>query len=153
MPSFTYSSSLLVPAETLLATLNMAGVNAELSPLVRMTAPESFSARSILDWPQQKPLFRSWILLCGFVPVDRHTFFFEVIDPNEGFSERSTSLTNEYWCHKRSVVSTDSGCRVTDTIAFKSRMPLIDLLFKPVYQGVFWCRHRHLRRRYGGSAG
>lgn len=152
MPTFTFSSDLQVPAEKFLTTLTMVGVNAELSPLVRMTAPESFSARSILDWPKQQRLFQSWILLFGFLPIDRHTFFFEDIDSNEGFSERSTSWTNEFWGHKRKVVSAESGCRVTDTVDFKSRVPLIDALLKPIYQVVFWCRHTNLRRRYGGSA-
>lgn len=152
MPSFTFSSDLPVPFEKFLTTLTMSGVNAELSPLVRMTAPESFSVGNILDWPEQQELFQSWILLFGFLPIDRHAFFLEGVNRNEGFSERSTSLTNEYWCHKRKVVSTSSGCRVTDTVRFKSRIPLIDVLFKPSYQVVFWCRHRNLRRRYRGSA-
>lgn len=152
MPSFTFSSDLPIPSERFLTTLTMAGVNAELSPLVRMTAPDSFSVRRILDWPEQKRLFQSWILLFGFLPIDRHDFFLEGINPNKGFSERSTSLINEYWCHKRNVVPTNSGCRVTDTVSFRSRIPLIDVLSKPIYHVVFWCRHRNLRRRYGGRA-
>lgn len=152
MPSFTCSSDLPVSSDKVLATLTMAGVNAELSPLVRMTAPESFAVRSILDWPERQNLFHSWILLFGFLPIDRHAFFFEAVIPNEGFSERSTSLANEYWCHERKVVDWKSGCRVTDTVRFKSRIPLIDVLFKPIYRLVFWCRHRNLRRSFCGSS-
>lgn len=152
MPSFSFSSDLPIPAEQLLATLTMAGVNAELNPLARMTAPESFSTRNILDWPEQQRLFESWILLFGFLPVDRHIFFFEAIDSSEGFSERSTSLTNEYWRHKRTVAPLRAGCRVTDTVSFKSRVPLVGVLLKPFYQLVFGHRHRYLRRTFGGSA-
>lgn len=152
MPSFTFSSDLLAPAEKLLTTLTMDGVNSELSPLVRMTAPESYSTCSILDWPEQQKLFKSWVLLFGFLPIDRHTFFFEAINAEAGFSERSEPWTNEYWGHKRTVVAAASGCRVTDTVGFKSRVPFMDVFFKPIYQAVFWCRHKNLRLKYGGSA-
>lgn len=152
MPSFSYSSDLPVPAEDILATLTMSGVNAELSPLVRMTAPELFSVQSILEWPEKKRLFQSWILLFGFLPIDLHTFYFEVINSNEGFVERSTSWTNQYWRHTRKVVPDSSGCHVMDTVEYKSRLPLIDWVVKPMYRLVFLCRHRNLRSRYGGRA-
>ena len=152
MPSFSCSSVLPVSAEDMLATLTMSGVNAELCPLVRMTAPESFSVRSILEWPEKKRLFQSWVLLFGFLPIDRHTFYFEDINSNEGFVERSTSWTNQYWRHTRKVVSEPSGCHVTDTVEYKSRLPLIDWVVKPMYRLVFLCRHRNLRWRYGGRA-
>jgi ligand-binding SRPBCC domain-containing protein len=90
--------------------------------------------------------------LFGFVPIDRHRFFLAAINPNEGFSERSTSWTNKYWCHERKVVSQESGCRVTDTVNFSSRIPFVDMLLKPIYRLVFRWRHRNLRRRYGELA-
>ncbi len=152
MPTFSFSSTPSVPAEEFLTTLTMAGVNAELHPLVRMTAPESFSARSILDWPQQQRLFQSWILLLGLIPIDRHTFFFEVIDAQRGFSERSTSWTNAFWSHERKVVAVGPGCRVTDLVGFKSRVPLVDIFLNPIYQLVFRQRHKNLRRRFSASA-
>ena len=152
MPSFSCSSELPVAAREFLATLTMDGVNAELSPLVRMTAPGSFLARSIPEWPVKQPLFSSWILLLGFLPVDRHSFFLEAVNPHQGFSERSTSWVNKCWCHERKVVSYKSGWRVTDTVKFRSRIPFVDVLLKPTYRLVFWCRHMNLRRRYGGRA-
>lgn len=152
MPSFSCSSELPVSADEFLATLSMEGVNAELSPLVRMTAPEAFSARGILEWPVKRQLFCSWILLFGFLPIDRHRFFLAAINPNEGFSERSTSWTNKYWCHDRTVVTLKAGCRVTDAVNFRSRIPFVDILLKPIYRLVFLWRHRNLRRRYGGRA-
>jgi hypothetical protein len=41
---------------------------------------------------------------------------------------------------------------VTDTVEYRSRVPLLDYLLKPTYQMVFWWRHRRLRARFGGSA-
>lgn len=152
MPSFSCSSELPVSAGKFLTTLTMDGVNAELGPLVHMTAPESFLGHSILEWPVKRQLFSSWILLFGFLPIDRHRFFFAAINPNEGFSERSTSWTNKRWCHDRSVVTLQSGCRVKDTVNYRSRIPFLDVLLKPAYRLVFRWRHRNLRRRYGELA-
>ena len=131
----------------------MDGVNAELAPLVRMTAPESVSTSTIFDWPVQTELFSSWILLFGFLPIDRHRFFLESVDPQSGFRERSCSWVNAYWCHEREIVPSESGCRVTDAVEYKSRVPLMDFALEPVYRLVFWLRHRHLRRWYGQRAG
>lgn len=152
MLSLSFESHLRIPAEEFLKTLTMAGVNAELAPLARMTVPESFSALNILDWPERQTLFQSWILLFGLLPIDRHTFFFESIDSGHGFSERSKSWVNQYWCHERKVISAKSGCKLEDTVSFKSRVPLIDMMLMPSYQLIFWLRHKNLRRRYGGSA-
>ncbi len=128
----------------------MHGVNAELYPLVRMTAPEAWSTRSILDWPVGQRLFRSWILFLGLLPVDRHDFRLKAIRPGQGFSEHSTSLVNALWRHERTVVARASGCQVTDVVSYQSRLPLVGLAFEPVYRLVFWWRHRKLRTKFHG---
>src|SRR5262249_7168632 len=38
---------------------SLAGVNEELRPILRMTAPRSFRDRSLFEWPVGQPLFRS----------------------------------------------------------------------------------------------
>ncbi len=151
MRSFSFSSNLSSPAEEILSSLTMTGVNTELSPLVRMTAPSSFATRSIFEWPERQMLFKSWILLFGILPIDRHTFLFERIQAGVGFTERSTSWTNRYWCHERKVVSLGSACQVVDTVTFQSRIPLLDLLLLPVYRLAFWRRHQYLQGRYGAG--
>ena len=125
----------------------------ELGPLVRMTAPEPYASQNILDWPAQQPLFQSWALLFGVLPIDRHSFYFERIHPESGFREQSSTWTNRHWCHTRVVTTLEQGCRVTDTVRFRSRIPLVDILFKPTYRLVFRWSHRVLRRRYDGRAG
>jgi hypothetical protein len=148
--TFTISSDLQVSVKDFLPTLTLRGVNAELFPLVKMTAPETWSSRSILEWPVQQPLFKSWILLLGILPIDRHSFYFDSIAPTEGFKERSSSTSNTVWCHARRITAIASGCRVTDTVEYQNRLPLLGSLFKPMYRLVFWCRHRNLRSRYCG---
>lgn len=152
MPTFTYASKLRVPPEKILATLTMQGVNAELKPLVKMTAPAGFCERSILHWPQKQALFNSWILLFGIVPIDRHSFYFDAVNPADGFAERSTSITNSFWCHERKIQSRPDGCCVVDTVTYKSRVPFLDVLLKPMYQIVFWRRHQNLRSLFGGGS-
>ena len=66
---FCRSSDLAVDVDVILATLTLTGVNAELSPLVRMTAPAAFAQRPLQEWPERDHLFTSWILLLGVLPV------------------------------------------------------------------------------------
>lgn len=149
---FSRSSNLPVAAEVVLATLTLSGVNAELRPLVRMTAPADYARRPLREWPERQPLFNSWILLLGVLPVDRHAFYLQSVTPGKGFVETSTSVLNAAWNHQRTIVPVAGGCRVTDTVEYRSRIALLGYLLKPVYQLVFWNRHRNLGSRYGGFA-
>jgi hypothetical protein len=151
MPKFSLSSDLDVPGHGVLVTLTMEGVNAELRPLVKMAAPAEWDCLPIFDWPVQQHLFKSWVLFMGVFPIDRHSFYFESIRPESGFKERSSSTMNSVWCHERSVTAIRTGCRVTDSIDYQSRLPLIDYLFRLVYRLVSLCRHRNLRSKYGAS--
>lgn len=130
----------------------MDGVNRELSPLIRMTAPPEWSNKAIVEWPTGTVLFSSWILLFGLFPIDRHKFFFQSIDRHLGFTEESSSLTNKLWRHRRSFDRTGSSCRVTDTVEFQCRLPLLAYILAPVYRLIFKHRHKVLRSYYGGSA-
>ena len=149
---FKRSSNLPVGVEDFLSTLTMSGVNAELRPLVKMTTPKDWANRPILDWPVNEHLFNSWILLIGILPIDRHSIYFRSITPGKGFAEASWSAANKYWLHERSVVPTQTGCRVTDIVEYESRLPLVGHLLKPVYELVFQHRHQYLRSNYIGQA-
>lgn len=146
---FSHASDLAVPAERMLATLTMDGVNAELGPWLRMTAPAGWAEKPIGEWPTAQPLFASWILLLGVVPVDRHFFQLRSVQPGSGFVEESSSLVNRSWVHQRSVTQVQGGCRMVDSVHYRSRLPLLGHLLKPVYRLVFWWRHRRLRSRFG----
>jgi hypothetical protein len=150
--TFTFSSDLRVSADIILASLNMRGVNAELRPLVRMTAPRDWASRSILECPSGQTLFQSWILLFGILPIDRHTFYLESIDPATGFAENSSSTINAIWRHRRMITPLSTGCRLTDTVEYRSRLPLLGGFFKPAYRLVFFIRHRYLRKKYSGHS-
>lgn len=146
---FSRASDLAVDVDVILATLTLNGVNAELSPLVQMTAPEAFAQRPLQEWPERQHLFSSWILLLGVLPIDRHAFYLHSVTPGKGFVESSSSTINALWKHERTIVPLAAGCRVTDAVEYRCRLPLLGYLLKPVYELVFWRRHRYLRSRYG----
>ena len=82
--------------EEISRTLTMSGVNAELRPLVRMTAPAPWATRPIFDWPEQKLLFTSWILLLGVLPIDRHAFSLRSVIPEiHGNAETLAVFVND----------------------------------------------------------
>lgn len=127
----------------------MKEVNSELMPLVRMTVPDKWRVKPICQWPANCHLFDSWILLFGFIPVDKHSICFDIIEEDVGFSEASTSFANHSWKHRRDVAETPTGCRVTDTVEFEPRLALVGPIAKVLYRLIFAHRHRHLGARYG----
>ena len=145
---FSLSTDLPVEAAEFLGTFNLQRVNAELGPIVKMTAPSAWAGRPILEWTAERQLFSSWILLFGLLPVDRHHFRLQEILPGEGFLEDSSSFTNRHWRHERRVTSIDGGCRVTDRLEFECRVPLLGVLLGPIYHAVFRWRHRRLVALY-----
>ena len=149
MPGFQVESHLGADARSLAVELfSMDGVNRELAPWIRMSAPADWRARPIAGWPCGAFLFRSVIALFGLVPVDLHYFRLATIDAH-GFEERSTSILNREWRHRRGLSPCPSGTRVTDVVEYRSRLGPLGWLLWPVYRGVFAWRHRRLRSRYG----
>ena len=149
MPSFSRQSELNVSVEAFLATITMEGVNAELGPIVRMTAGGEWAESPILEWPTGQALFKSWVLFLGILPIDRHSCLLEAVYPGVGFLESSSTTTNSVWRHERTVEAIDGGCRVTDRVSYESRSPLVGWVFKPVYEAVFAHRHRYLKKTFG----
>ena len=149
---FEISSNLRISPDHVSGLLTLDGVNRELSPLIRMTAPPEWSNRPIFEWPTGRVIFSSWLLLFGLIPIDRHKFFFQSIDRQRGFAEESSSLTNKLWHHRRDIDRNGTSCRVTDTVEFQCRLPLLEFILAPVYRFVFKHRHKVLRSCYGDRA-
>lgn len=149
---FRVSSTLNLSPSDIEGLLTMEGVNAELKPFIQMTVPSEWSSKAIFEWPVGRELFSSWILLFGFFPMDKHTFFFQEVDRRRGFSEASTSLTNKVWRHHREIDFDTKLCVVTDTAEFHPRFGPLAYVLLPVYHSVFKHRHKRLRSKFGGSA-
>jgi hypothetical protein len=147
----TRSSRLAAPAAGVWArAVTWEGVNAELWP-IRMTAPAEWRGREIGSVPCGVPLFDSWILLFGVLPVDLHRFRLESLGPGLRFQEDSSSLVNRQWRHQRVIEPDGTGCIVTDRLEIVPRFAPLGFLLAPVYRLVFWNRHRKLRRWFGGK--
>lgn len=152
MPTFSVASLLHAPPEIVWQRITtFEGVNEELMPIVRMTAPGHMRALSPADVTPGERLFRSWILLFGLIPIDYDDVTVMRIDENRGFLERSPMLTQRVWEHERTLAPRDGGTLLSDRVEFQPRLPGGGLL-TPVFRAVFRHRHRRLRRRFGGRA-
>ena len=119
------------------------GISRELWPILRMTTPRGLrSLRDVRIEPGRR-LFRSWVLLFGFLPVDYDDLTLVRIEPGRGFLESSRMLSQRRWTHERRLEPVAGGCRVTDRIAFEPRLALLGRAFLPVFR--FFFRHRHRR--------
>jgi ligand-binding SRPBCC domain-containing protein len=149
------TSSLLKaePATVWAGITTWRGINDEFRPLLRMTAPRRLRDRGLADIVVGERLCRSWLLLFGVLPIDYDDITLVRLDPERGFLERSSMLTQRRWEHERSLEPAPGGeCRITDRIRYEPRLPLPDALLRPLLAGIFRYRHRRLRRRYGGQA-
>ena len=75
--------------------LTMRGVNYELLPIVKMSAPAEWANKPINEWPLGQEIFTSTILLFGLVPIDLHKFKLRNVDKSV-FQESSRSLMNKH---------------------------------------------------------
>jgi ligand-binding SRPBCC domain-containing protein len=148
-----FESRLAAPADDVWAIVStLPGVNHELMPLMRMTHPPDAPA---LDDAQVRPgtvLSRSWLLLGGVLPIDRHTLVLDRVHPGEGFDEHSHSWLQRVWLHQRRVRADGAGCRVVDEVAFEPRLPGAAAWVTPIVRALFEHRHRRLRARFGARS-
>ena len=75
----------------------MRGVNAELMPWIRMTVPRVYAEVCFEEMPRDTVAFKSWILLFGFIPIDRHTFLWVRVESAVSFVEESSSWLQRRW--------------------------------------------------------
>jgi hypothetical protein len=123
----------------------IAGINHELGPWMRMTAPRGLEL-SLASVPLGRPWFRSWILLFGLLPFDYDDLCIERLDPPSAFLERSRMLSAPRWEHERTLEPLPGGgTRVTDLVGFRPRSRLLSGIHRAVIAATFRHRHRRLR--------
>ena len=148
MPKFEMEVFLPVSPDQLSSDLFlMSGVNYELSPIVKMSAPEEWASKSIAHWPVNEYVFSSIIFLFGFIPIDLHRFKLLSVNSN-GFKESSKTLFNSVWSHERNILKSDSGATVRDVVYYKSKIGFLGSLLKPIYHSIFVHRHNRLKLKY-----
>lgn len=126
------------------------GINHELMPLMRMTLPKGLDGLDPEQIELNEPLGRSWILLFGFLPFDYDNLSLVRLDPDRGFLERSTMLSQRIWEHERTLEPVGGGCLVTDRVAWEPRFGFPGRPLRPLFSSIFKHRHRRLRNHFGG---
>ncbi len=130
------------------------GVNFELEPFLYMTCPDP-NTRLGPQHVTTAPLFRSWLLLFGFIPIEYDLIRLESLEEGAGFQERSSMALMSLWSHRRQLredLSDPSITQITDTLIFSPRLPLIGYLLRYVVRFLFLHRHRRLADRFGPGA-
>jgi ligand-binding SRPBCC domain-containing protein len=124
------------------------GINDELAPWLRMTAPAGMALTPAAA-PLGRRWFRSWVLLLGIVPIDYDDLCLERLEPPRGFLERSRMLSARVWQHERALEEIPRGTRLRDAVAFEPRLPIAGALHRAVIASIFRHRHRRLRAHFG----
>lgn len=147
-------SLLAAPAADVWAhATSIAGIQAELSPWLRMTVPTGARGLDIASVRPPERLGRSWLLLLRVLPVEYDDLTIAELEPGRRFLERSTMLTLRRWIHERTVEPAGAGCCLTDTLRFEARLGFVQPIARLCVRGLFGWRHRQLRRRFGVAAG
>jgi ligand-binding SRPBCC domain-containing protein len=124
------------------------GINHELGPVLRMTAPASVRSLEPADVVLGERIFRSWVLLFGVVPIDFDDLTLVALEPGRGFHERSRMLSMRVWEHERWLTADGDGCRVADRLSFEPRLPGSGPLAERIVRATFRHRHRRLRSAF-----
>ncbi|MBI9075816.1 MAG: hypothetical protein JEZ02_10425 [Desulfatibacillum sp.] len=145
--SFCVCSDLFADRDTLWQhSTDLALVNREFFPLLKMTYPENASELTPNTVTLGKRVFRSWILLFGIFPVEYDDIVLAEVNPGHGFCEKSSMLAQNLWQHQRTITDTPTGSRVTDEITFIPRIPYTGYLQKPLFTLLFKYRHWRLKK-------
>lgn len=132
---------------------SMAGVNAELMPVVRMTFPRGHERLDTGAPVAGRTFFLSVLLLFGVLPIDVHSLALASLSPGRGFLESSSSLLHRRWIHERVLDAEGEGTRIRDRVYFECRLPALDVVLAPIVRAIFHHRHARLRRHFGAAAG
>jgi ligand-binding SRPBCC domain-containing protein len=143
-------SVLAAPPETVWERVSsFEGINDELGPVLRMTAPARVRRLDPSEVVLGERIFRSWVLLFGVLPIDYDDLTLIALEPGRGFHERSRMLSMRVWEHERTLEPDGAGCRVRDRLSFEPRLLGTGPLLERIVRATFGHRHRRLRRRFG----
>jgi len=146
----TFRSDLGAPPERVWSWItSVDGISRELWPLLKMTTPPDVPDIRAISREAGQPLFRSWVLLFGIIPIDRSDLTLLSLDDGRGFVEQSPMLSMRLWRHERTLEAEEPGSRLTDILTFEPRFaPSLVTWF---IRTVFTHRHAVLRKHLAGG--
>lgn len=130
--------------------IELDGVNYELAPLIKMTAPPGMGETRLDQLTLGDVSFRSILLAGRLIPIDLHSLCISEIGPGRRFSERSSSLLQASWEHERIVEEVGrEGCTLTDRLRIEPRVSATTPIVARAVRLLFEHRHRRLVARFG----
>jgi ligand-binding SRPBCC domain-containing protein len=150
--SLRLESTLRAPAERVWEWItSIEGISTEMWPIFRMTTPRGVRTLADVKVEPGVRMFRSWVFLFGFLPIDYSDMTLLELHPGQGFIEQSPMGSMKSWRHER---------RISGSPSDPSAVVLVDqLTFEPRFarrfvgwfiRRVFTHRHAVLRRHLGG---
>jgi ligand-binding SRPBCC domain-containing protein len=112
-----------------------------------MTCPQP-NTQITKELISDQPLFRSWLLLFGLIPVEYDLL--RIVDVEEGvsFSERSSMGLLREWNHDRILTDDNSSTEVIDKVSFTTRIPFTSWIIATIVRFLFHYRHYRLGRKF-----
>lgn len=123
------------------------GISTEMRSWMRMSVPRGITRLTDIDFVPGKPMFRSWLLLFGLLPVDWSKLTLLELDEGRGFIEQSPMGSMKLWRHERRIEEAEQGCVLLDRLSFEPRFarPLVAWFVRRFFEH----RHAVLRRHLG----
>ncbi|MEO1894211.1 MAG: hypothetical protein ABGX84_15465 [Alcanivorax sp.] len=128
------------------------GISAEMRPFFRMTIPKHMQSLADVRVEPGTRMFRSYVFLFGFLPIDYSDMTLVKLTPGVGFVEQSPMGSMKLWRHERYIAPCDSepdSVLLVDQLTFQPRMArgLVGWFIRR----VFTHRHKVLRENLNGS--
>ncbi len=146
-----FESTLAAPRERVWSWItSIDGILAEMRPYFRMTAPARVRGLTEVDVVPGTRLFRSYVLLFGFLPVDFSDLTLLELRSGEGFVEQSPMGSMKLWKHERWIADGPAGStsvKLVDRLTFEPRLarPVLKWLIRRFFEH----RHAVLRANLG----
>ena len=143
-----FRSALSAPPDRVWAWITSAeGISRELWPVMKMTMPRNVTNIADVRIEPGKPLFRSWVLLFGVLPIDRSDLTLLSLERGTGFVEQSPMLSMSLWRHERTITTEGAQTILTDRLTFRPR--IVRAVTAWFIRTVFTHRHAVLRKHLG----
>ena len=150
--SIRFESKLRAPAERVWEWItSVEGISAEMWPFFRMTTPKQMQSLADVRVEPGTRMFRSYVFLFGFLPIDYSDMTLVELTPGVGFVEQSPMGSMKLWRHERYMApcaSEPEAVLLVDQLTFQPRMArgLVGWFIRR----VFTHRHKVLRENLNG---
>ena len=151
--SLRFESTLRAPAARVWEWItSIDGISREMWPIFRMTVPRGLRTLGDVKVEPGVRMFRSYVFLFGFLPIDYSDMTLLELEPGRGFLEQSPMGSMKSWRHERRILpapSDPNAVVLVDQLTFEPRM--LKRFVGWFIRRVFTHRHAVLRANLGGA--